>query len=69
VVREGEKWRLRWGRAERIALLLARHKRVTWKALAQLRAEVEGMGAGRALEQAGVRPGDIVLVDGVEMEW
>lgn len=69
VVREGEKWRLSWGRAERIATLLVRQKRVTWKALAQLRAELERIGAGRALERAGVQPGDTVVVDGLEVTW
>ncbi|MFN3974266.1 MAG: GTPase ObgE [Dehalococcoidia bacterium] len=69
VKREGQKWRLCWGRAERIATLLVRQKRLSWKAFAQLRAELERLGAAQALEQAGVQPGDGVLIDGLELTW
>ncbi|MCS7207567.1 MAG: GTPase ObgE [Dehalococcoidia bacterium] len=69
IVREGSVWRLEWERAERIASLLVKQKRLSWKEKAQLRVELERMGAGQALAHAGVQPGDTVLVDGLELEW
>jgi len=55
-----------WPRAERLARMLNPRD---GRALAQFRRELQRMGVERALEEAGVQPGDTVVIGDLELEW
>jgi GTP-binding protein len=67
LVRLGRKlFRLECLRAERLA---ATANLRDWRAIAQLRRELDRMGVGRMLEEGGVQDGDTVLLGRVEVTW
>ena len=66
VVREGDHFRVRGRRLERVALMTDWESR---EALERFQRIVTAMGVFDALRKAGVEPGDTVLVGQRELEW
>ncbi|MGC8786749.1 MAG: Obg family GTPase CgtA, partial [Anaerolineae bacterium] len=66
VVREGDHFRVRGRRIERVAAM------TDWEndeAVARFQRILKAMGIFEALQQAGVQPGDTVLIGDSELEW
>jgi len=66
IVKEGERFRLRGRRLERIAAMTDWHNQ---EALARFQRILKAMGIMEALKRAGVRPGDTVVINDDELEW
>ncbi|MFQ5873820.1 MAG: Obg family GTPase CgtA, partial [Dehalococcoidia bacterium] len=66
VERQGDVFVVRSSRVER---LVAGTDLGDWEARAQLATYMERAGVQRALEKAGVKPGDTVRIGGKELEW
>jgi GTP-binding protein len=63
---EGEAWRVRGVRVERIAAMTPF---VLPEAAARFQRQLRAMGVEAALQKAGVRPGDLVHIGERELEW
>jgi GTP-binding protein len=66
IEREGDAWRVRGVRVERIAAMTPF---VLPEAAARFQRQLRAMGVEAALEKAGIRPGDIVHIGERELEW
>lgn len=66
VERRDGRFIVHWPRAERLARMVNPHD---WRAVAQFRRELQRMGVEQALEEAGIRPGDTVVIGNLELEW
>jgi GTP-binding protein len=66
IEREGDGWRVRGTRVERIAAMTPF---VLPEAAARFQRQLRAMGIDRALEEAGVQPGDMVRIGERELEW
>ncbi|MBN1137037.1 MAG: GTPase ObgE [Anaerolineae bacterium] len=66
VEREGDGWRVRGVRAERVAAMTPFG---VPEAVARFQRQLAAMGVTAALEKAGVQPGDLVRIGGQELEW
>jgi GTP-binding protein len=66
VEREGDGWRVRGVRVERIAAMTPF---VLPEAAARFQRQLRALGVEAALEEAGVQPGDMVYIGERELEW
>ncbi len=66
IEREGNAWRVRGRKIERVAAMTYFEFDTT---LVRFQHILEGMGVSKALEEAGVREGDIVIIGKHELEW
>ncbi|HSJ52502.1 MAG TPA: Obg family GTPase CgtA [Anaerolineae bacterium] len=66
VEREGDGWRVRGIRVERVAAMTPF---MIPEALARFQRQLRAMGVQEALEEAGVQPGDMVHIGERELEW
>jgi len=66
IVREADGWRVRGARVERVAAMTPF---TLPEAAARFQRQLEAMGVTAALEEAGVRPGDLVRIGERELEW
>jgi GTP-binding protein len=66
ILKSGSMYAVKYRPAERLAAL---SNSADWRVLAQLRGELKRMSVGKALERAGVRPGDKVRVGRALLEW
>ncbi len=66
IVREADGWRVRGVRVERVAAMTPF---TLPEAAARFQRQLEAMGVTAALEEAGVRPGDLVRIGERELEW
>jgi GTP-binding protein len=66
IVREGDAWRVRGERVERIAAMTPF---ALPEAAARFQRQLRAMGVEAALREAGVEPGDAVRIGDRELEW
>lgn len=66
IEREADGWRVRGRRIERLAAMTPF---VLPEAVARFQRQLRAMGIEAALEEAGVRPGDLVRIGDQELEW
>jgi GTP-binding protein len=66
VEREGDAWRVRGVRVERVAAMTPF---VLPEAAARFQRQLRAMGVEQALIEAGVQPGDMVRIGDEELEW
>jgi GTP-binding protein len=66
VEREGDGWRVRGVRVERVAAMTPF---VLPEAAARFQRQLRAMGVEQALQEAGVQPGDMVRIGDEELEW
>jgi GTP-binding protein len=64
--RDGDVWRVRGVRVERIAAMTPFG---VPEAAARFQRQLQAMGVVKALETAGVKPGDLVRIGERELEW